>query len=35
MTALENTMVGKILTIVDKGKTRLWAGDSLDDIDLR
>ena len=26
--------VGKILTTVDEGKTRLWTGKSLDDIDL-
>ncbi|XP_068707934.1 uncharacterized protein [Montipora foliosa] len=31
---IELAKVGKILTTVDEGKTRLWAGKSLDDIDL-
>ena len=31
---IELAKVGKILTTVDEGKTRHWAGKSLDDIDL-
>lgn len=31
---IELAKVGKILTTVDEGKTRLWTGKSLDDIDL-